>query len=153
MSTFKATRVLPHSAEQLFNLVLDIDAYAQFLPMCAGSRVTERHKDHLLADLDIAYGPLHETFTSRVTWCNYDWIQAQNHGHGPVKAMHTRWLFEPTSQGCCQLTCMVQVELNGGLLNMILNQAMNHLAEHMIQAFAQRAQTLFPQERVQTRQG
>ena len=60
------TRVLSYTQEQMFDLVADIEKYCEFLPWVTDARILERNEDHLLADLVIGYGPLHERFTSKV---------------------------------------------------------------------------------------
>ena len=42
------------SAEQMFRLVNDVDAYPEFLPGCVGSRVHESGEDYMMASVDVA---------------------------------------------------------------------------------------------------
>ena len=41
------------SAEQMFRLVNDVDAYPEFLPGCVGSRVHESGEDYMMASVDV----------------------------------------------------------------------------------------------------
>ena len=53
------------SAEQMFKLVNDVDAYPQFLPGCVGSRVHEAGDDYMMASVDVAKAGIAKTFTTR----------------------------------------------------------------------------------------
>ena len=45
MPSHQETRILPYSAEQLFDLVMDIEKYPEFLPWCLGARINARKKN------------------------------------------------------------------------------------------------------------
>ena len=67
--TLTATRTLPYPPTPLFNVVASVDSYSQFLPFLTASTVTARDSTTNLptrAFLTVGYGPLSETFTSRV---------------------------------------------------------------------------------------
>jgi ribosome-associated toxin RatA of RatAB toxin-antitoxin module len=44
-----------YSAEQMFDLVEDVESYPQFLPWCAGTRIVADHEGGVDASIDIAY--------------------------------------------------------------------------------------------------
>jgi coenzyme Q-binding protein COQ10 len=48
-------RFLPYSAEQLFDLVADIERYPEFLPWCVGARILRRDGDVLKADVIVGF--------------------------------------------------------------------------------------------------
>ena len=67
MPTHAEQRVLPYTAEQLFDLVADVGRYPEFLPWCVGARIRERSDTLIVADLLIGFRMFRERFTSRVT--------------------------------------------------------------------------------------
>lgn len=69
-----ATRTLPYPPEALFKVISSVESYSQFLPFLTASTVTHRSPETgypTRAFLTVGYGPLSETFTSRVD-CNRD---------------------------------------------------------------------------------
>ena len=46
-------RALPYTAEQIFDLVADVDRYPEFLPWCIGARVRRPEPNVIDADLII----------------------------------------------------------------------------------------------------
>ena len=67
MPTHAERQIVPHTPEQLFDLVADVGKYPQFLPWCVAARVRRQTEQELVADLTIGFGPFRETFGSRVT--------------------------------------------------------------------------------------
>lgn len=64
-----ATRTLPYSPALLFKVISSVESYSQFLPFLNESTVTARDPETgypTQAYLTVGYGPLSETFTSRV---------------------------------------------------------------------------------------
>ncbi|KAJ5225564.1 hypothetical protein N7468_006789 [Penicillium chermesinum] len=64
-----ANRTLPYSPELLFKVISSVESYSQFLPFLNASTVTARDPETgypTQAFLTVGYGPLSETFTSRV---------------------------------------------------------------------------------------
>lgn len=64
-----ATRTLPYAPPLLFKVISSVESYSQFLPFLTASTVTARDQQSgypTQAFLTVGYGPLSETFTSRV---------------------------------------------------------------------------------------
>ncbi|KAJ5646415.1 hypothetical protein N7490_002787 [Penicillium lividum] len=64
-----ASRILPYSSAPLFKVISSVEAYSEFLPFLGASTVTARDPQTgypTQAFLTIGYGPISETFTSRV---------------------------------------------------------------------------------------
>ena len=50
MPLHQEKRVLPYTADQLFELVSSVDRYPEFLPWCLASRITKRDGRQLICD-------------------------------------------------------------------------------------------------------
>ncbi|MCZ6719930.1 MAG: type II toxin-antitoxin system RatA family toxin, partial [Proteobacteria bacterium] len=62
MPTHAEKRFLPYTPEQMFDLVVDIERYPEFLPWCTGARIRTREGDVIHADLVIGYKMFRERF-------------------------------------------------------------------------------------------
>ena len=51
MSTIQRSALIAYSAESMFNLVNDVQAYPEFLPGCAESRIDEQSANAMTASL------------------------------------------------------------------------------------------------------
>ena len=65
MPTHAESRIVAWQAEQMWDLVADVDRYPLFLPWCVAARVRERTDTVQVADMTIGFGPFRESFTSR----------------------------------------------------------------------------------------
>lgn len=72
-----ASRTLPYAPPPLFEVISSVESYATFLPFLNSSTVTARDKETgypTQAYLTVGYGPLSETFTSKVDCDSEKWV-------------------------------------------------------------------------------
>ncbi|EGJ2231799.1 ubiquinone-binding protein, partial [Salmonella enterica] len=65
MPQISRTALVPYSAEQMYQLVNDVQSYPQFLPGCVGSRVLESSPAQMTAAVDVSKAGISKTFTTR----------------------------------------------------------------------------------------
>ena len=64
MPNLTQTKTLPHSASSMYELVLDIEKYPEFLPWCKGAKITKIITDkNLEADLLINFKSFFEKYS------------------------------------------------------------------------------------------
>ena len=65
-------RLIECKKEQLIDLVLDIEKYPEFVPLCLGSKIYEKKEKgdllFIIADLTIGKGPFKDTYKSDVKY-------------------------------------------------------------------------------------
>jgi coenzyme Q-binding protein COQ10 len=70
MPSFRAKRQVYHSADQMFDLVADVESYSEFVPLCQSHTIASRKKcgdsEILMTDMTVAYRIFRETHRSRV---------------------------------------------------------------------------------------
>ncbi|KAI9039031.1 ubiquinone-binding COQ10-like protein [Aspergillus affinis] len=72
-----ATRTLPYAPASLFRVISSVESYADFLPFLSASTVTHRDPGTgypSRAFLTVGYGPISETFTSKVDCDESRWV-------------------------------------------------------------------------------
>ena len=68
MPTLTQTKILPYSADKIYQLVMDIEKYPEFLPWCKQARIVEIiSAQNLHADLLINFKNFFESYRSNVT--------------------------------------------------------------------------------------
>src|SRR3569832_2574041 len=67
MKTVHKSVLIWYSAQEMFDLVTDVQRYPEFLPWCDRASVSEQHDLGMRAQLGIAFGGIHQTFTTRNT--------------------------------------------------------------------------------------
>ena len=146
MPRHEVTRSLPHSTEQMYELVADIAKYPEFLPWCAGARIRSRRDvgmtEVIDADLIIAFKVFREKFGSRVTLLPQEGRIETDYIDGPFKYLNNRWTFKDTDTGC-DVTCFVDFEFKSMMLQSLIGMVFNDAMKRLIHAFEARAHDLY----------
>ncbi|MEM7597465.1 MAG: type II toxin-antitoxin system RatA family toxin [Pseudomonadota bacterium] len=147
MPRHSETRHLPFSADQMFDLVADVEAYPKFLPWTAAARVRavvprDDGARVMDADLVISFKVFRERFGSRVVlWDEARRIETE-YIDGPFKHMRSNWRFAPTDDGCT-----VEFDVDFAFRNRLLQSAAEvffyEAMRRIVRAFETRAAELY----------
>ena len=98
MPSFRSERRVRHRAEQMFDLVADVERYPEFVPLCTSLKVRNRRPDGqgretLIADMSVGYKMIRERFTSRVVLDKPRLRVVVEYIDGPFSHMENIWTF------------------------------------------------------------
>ena len=141
MPTHAEHKLVPYTAEQMFDLVADVGRYHDFLPWCAGSRVRSRSQTELVADLAIGFGPFRESFTSRVALDRPKTVNVK-YENGPFRYLNNQWTFTPEATGC-RVDFFVDFEFRSRMLQSAIGVVFNQAVQAMVKAFLKRARDVY----------
>ena len=142
MPVHKEKRVLPYSPDQLYDLVVDIERYPEFLPWCLGARIRSRQEDLIVADLIIGFKVFRERFTSRVRPDRAAQRIDVAYAEGPFKYLENHWVFEDHPEGC-MIDFYVDFEFRSKLLQKVIEGLFHEAVRRMVAAFERRARHLY----------
>jgi coenzyme Q-binding protein COQ10 len=142
MPTHAERRRLPYSADQLFQLVADVEHYPEFLPWCVGARIRERKNNLIVADLLIGYRMVRERFTSRVMLDRPHRIDV-SYSEGPFRHFDNHWIFEQQADGSCIIDFSVDFAFRSRMLQKVIGVLFNEAVRRMVSAFEGRARLLY----------
>lgn len=145
MHRHEERRVLAHTAEQMFDLVADVEKYPEFLPWCVGLRVVSRDETSLSADLLIGYKVLREKFASKVTFRRPEHIEV-SYVAGPLKHLHNSWDFVDNGDGSCTVDFVIEFAFKSGLFERMIGGLFDEIVHHMVAAFVTRADEVYGSE-------
>ncbi len=131
-----------YSAEQMFDLVEDVESYPQFLPWCEGSQVVAAHAGGVDASIDIAYRGIRARFTTRNQHRYPQQIRLELI-EGPFRSLTGHWNFVALRAGACKVQLSLDYEFIGGLLGHAIAPVFDAIANSMVDSFAQRAEQLY----------
>lgn len=143
MPTHAEVRTLPHTAQQMFDLVADVEKYPEFLPWCVDCRIKSQQGMKLLADLTVGYKIFRETFTSEVTLDTDKMTIQVKYLNGPFKYLNNSWKFLSKGKAKCDVDFFIDFEFNNGLLQKAMTVFFNEAVRRMIAAFEQRAKDVY----------
>jgi coenzyme Q-binding protein COQ10 len=146
MPTFRTKRQVSFTPRQMFDLVADVERYPEFVPLCEGLRVKERSRvsghEVLLAEMDVGYGALHETFSSKVTLDADTPRVTVEYLDGPFQYLDNRWAFEPTPDGC-DVDFYISYELKSLMLQLMVGAVFERAFRRFTEAFEHRARQVY----------
>ncbi len=134
-------RKLPYQAELLFAIVLDIEAYPQFLPWCKAARIKSDDGKIIIADLIVGAKGISEKFTSKVAYDKKNYKIITEYIDGPLELMQSHWYFKQRQKNC-DLDFSVEFSFRHSWLQKAFQKLFEHATLNMMQAFENRAETL-----------
>jgi len=146
---FSESRILGYSMEQMYDVVSDVEKYSHFLPWCHKSIVRKRGDNLVIADLDIGFPPLIESYTSRVTLVKPGLVRAESNDGKLFRQLITTWKFRPRkpSQSCI-VDFYVSFEFRSVLTAQLANAFFNEVVRTMTSAFFNEARRRYGKESV-----
>lgn len=146
MPTHAEKRVMPYSAQQMYDLIADVDAYPQFLPWCSAARIRKRTPRGDIAIVDaelvISFKVFRERFGSRVTLMPKDQKIDVEYLDGPFKYLNNHWSFEDC-EGGCEVDFFVDFEFKSKILQTIIGVVFGEAMQRIVGAFEARAKVLY----------
>ncbi|MCP1200763.1 type II toxin-antitoxin system RatA family toxin [Notoacmeibacter sp. MSK16QG-6] len=147
MPSFKTTRVVAHSADEMFALVADVQDYPQFLPMCEALNVRSRKerdgKTLLLANMTVGYKAIHETFTSQVLLKSQERKIDVSYVDGPFRYLDNRWVFEDRGEGHSAVHFAIDYEFKSRILGALMGSMFDRAFRAFAEAFERRADEIY----------
>lgn len=142
MPVHRERRVLPYTADQLFELVARVDRYPEFLPWCIDTRITRRDGDVFWVDIVIGFRMIRQTFGSRVETERPRRIAVEK-TRGPFRHMNNLWRFTDLPDGRCQVDFHVDFEFSSRLLNRLIGILFYEAERRLVAAFERRARAIY----------
>ena len=142
MTTIHRTALVEFSACQMYDLVNDISAYPEFVPMCAEVDVHWHSASQAEATLSIVKGAIKIDFATRNDMLENQQITIRLI-KGPFKHLTGVWKFVPLSDQGTKVTLDLEFEFSNRMFAMALGVVFKKLANTMLDAFCQRAKVVY----------
>jgi len=142
VSSIHRSALVPYSAAQMFALVSDIAAYPQFLPWCSGARIMSADEDVVVAEIDIAYGGVHKSFTTR-NLLQKDKMMELRLEHGPFSHLHGYWRFDALDAQASKVTLNLEFTVANRMMGLVLTPVFSNIANQLVDSFHHRAKTVY----------
>ena len=144
LSVIKIRRsaIVHHSAERMFALVNDIEAYPRRFSWCSGAQVLDEDKSHLTARLELRFAGFTQSFTTRNTLTPPTEIALQL-VDGPFRHLAGTWNFSPLGEGGCKVSFALDFDYAGLLMAPIMRTGFQKLADRMVDEFCAEADRIY----------
>ena len=142
MKRVARSAIVEHSADQIYRLVEDIEAYPGFLPWCLAARVHGRSLDSTRATLTVGMPGLRQSFTTQNENKPGQSIEMRL-VEGPFKSFAAGWRFTPLSPHACRIDFTLRYEFASRALARLLEPLFDSIAGSMVDAFTRRAAEVY----------
>ncbi|TYB81467.1 type II toxin-antitoxin system RatA family toxin [Maritimibacter fusiformis] len=147
MPTHAEKRIVPYTAQQMFDLVADVGHYPAFLPWISAARVrmrTEREDGTVAmeADLVVSFKVFRETFGSRVVLDPGKMRIDTSYLDGPFKYLKSYWVFRDLGEKS-EIEFFVDFEFKSAVLQKLIGVVFNEAMRRSVKAFEDRAAALY----------
>jgi ribosome-associated toxin RatA of RatAB toxin-antitoxin module len=138
MSSIHKQVTVHYTAEQMYDLVYDINSYPKFIPLCVSSKVLEEQGNKSRATMKIAKGQIGFEFTTVNTMEKGRSISI-NMENGPFKSLKGVWRFTPAGTHECIISLHFDFEFSNKLLSLALGGLFKQLCDSMVDSFRKQA--------------
>ena len=142
MSNFNKQVTVHYTAEQMYNLINDINAYSSYIPLCIASEVHEELDHKLRATIKIAKGKIGFEFTTVNTMEKNRSIRMSLE-NGPFKSLMGIWSFTPLGEQDCIISLNFDFDFSNKFLDVALSGLFKQLCNSMVESFRKQAALLY----------
>lgn len=148
MPAFDSTRRVQHTAAQMFDLVSDVEAYPQFLPLCTALRVLRRteegEREIFVAEMQVGFKAIRETFKTRVTCDRPTKHILAEYIDGPFRYLKNSWAFRDTADGHgAHVDFHIEYEFKSRMLSLLMGSMFDQAFHRFADAFEKRADKVY----------
>jgi len=142
MPVINRSALVMYSAEQMYQLINDVNAYPRFLPDCSDSKIISQDEDSVTAALLVSKGALKKWFTTKNKLIPNKEIQLTL-VDGPFKQLQGSWQLVSLSDDACKVSLTLEYEFSNKMFDLAFGRVFNHLTNNMVQVFTQRAKDVY----------
>lgn len=142
MTVVNRSRTVSFTCQQMYDLVNDVERYAEFLPYCTESFVHHRDLDEVQATLVIGAAGMSKSFTTRNRLQINKMIEIRLID-GPFKHLEGFWRFDGTEDSGCKVSLDLEFEFAGRMFSMMLGPIFDQITNKMVDSFCDRAEVIY----------
>ncbi len=142
MPTVQRSARVPYTAEQMFDLVNDVERYPEFLYWCRGARVDLVQGSTIEATLDIGALGFQQSFRTRNTLKRPERIGIDLVS-GPFRRLRGEWRFAPEPGGGADVSLTLTFEVTVSPFGIVFAKVFEELAVSQMTAFVGRAKKVY----------
>jgi coenzyme Q-binding protein COQ10 len=143
MKNTQREEIINHSAKRLFDIVIDIESYPEYIPWCSSMIVNERKKNEIFADMYVQYKfIIAQKFGSHVKFNKEKLTIETRYLEGPLKDLTTKWKFKKIENNKSKIIFEVNFEFKSFIHQKVAETFYPLIETKMINSFKERARSL-----------
>jgi len=131
-----------HSAAKMYQLVLDVPAYPQFLSWCTATLVHEQTAGMQKASLTVLVAGVTQRFTTINTLYTDERIEL-NLYEGPFRNLQGAWNFAQLGRDGCKVSLGLDFEMRSGPVAKVFGKGFGKIVDRLVSDFCKRADRVY----------
>jgi len=142
MTRIDRSALVQFSAEQMYELVNDIENYPQFMQGCTAARVISVTEEELVGELTLSKAGIRQTLVTRNALVPGREMSMELL-EGAFTNFSATWRFNPLTEEACKVTLEMEFEFAGGLMDFAMERLFSSSANSLVDALVQRARHVY----------
>jgi len=138
MPIIERSALVPYRAEDMYAIVVDVSAYPDYLPWCAGAAVQSQTHDEQRASVTINAVVSQPAFHTKNRLHPGESILMELED-GPFTHLRGEWGFKALGDMGCKITLVVDFEFSSPIIRNTLSPGFTRVCDSLVDAFIQRA--------------
>lgn len=134
LSRIHRSALVPRPAEQLFDLVNDVDAYPSHFDWCTDARARSIGEGLVLARLEVRIAGVTTAFSTRNRLLRPESIELEL-AEGPLERLGGRWAFKPLGESGCKVTLDLDLAATGSFASRLFARGFGRIADRLVADF------------------
>ena len=140
MKSSNREEIVEHNAQELFEIVLDIESYPYFIPWCSAMKVHSKNDNEIFADMIVWYKYfMPQKFGSHVVFNKKKLNIKTTYIEGPLKDLKTNWIFKSIKKNQTLISFSIEFEFKRFFHQKIAETFFPLIENKMIESFKERA--------------
>jgi coenzyme Q-binding protein COQ10 len=138
MHCFEETKVLQVSAERMYNLVMDIEAYPAFVPWVSAAEILTHDEHELTAEVTVDLAGVKHKFQTVDRFQANKLIEIRLLS-GPFRFLESVWTFQALGPSRCEVHFSIEFEFKSTMLDLVASPIFGVACKTMVKTFEKRA--------------
>ncbi|UAT43171.1 type II toxin-antitoxin system RatA family toxin [Anaplasmataceae bacterium AB001_6] len=148
---FQDSKTLPFDSELLFDVILDINKYPEFLRWCKSVSILNKKGDTIDAHVSVVFKKIRSSYTSHIKFQRPEndkkcFIEIKSFD-GAFKYLYTLWEILPLDKEKTKISIKVEFEFSNKLLHILLKQVYHKAQREIIDLFENRIKQIALQKK------
>jgi ribosome-associated toxin RatA of RatAB toxin-antitoxin module len=142
MHQLSKSALVPYSAEQMYQLVNQVDDYPKFLNWCSDASILKQTSDQIIASVEINKSGFNQSFTTINTLTPNQRIDMKLK-EGMFKQLNGAWVFTKLNEQACKIELNLSFSFSSKILDLAISPIFTSIANSQLEAFVARAKVVY----------
>jgi ribosome-associated toxin RatA of RatAB toxin-antitoxin module len=142
MHQLSKSALVPYSAEQMYQLVNQVDDYPKFLNWCSDASILKQTSDQIIASVEINKSGFNQSFTTINTLTPNQRIDMKLK-EGMFKQLNGAWVFTKLNDQACKIELSLNFSFSSKILDLAISPIFTSIANSQLEAFVARAKVVY----------